>query len=80
MDEVSYLTENHSTGLQYVFDNYPHMDEVSYPPSLFTIKVNIKILCYKYSTHNDKLYFSLATTISPFSSNLSNLFHLFKAL
>ena len=52
--------ENHyiSADLHQVFDTCPPMDEVSQLSSWFTIKVTLKFFCYKYSTHNDKLYFS----------------------
>ena len=52
--------ENHyiSADLHQVFDTCPLMDEVSQLSSWFTIKVTLKFFCYKYSTHNDKLYFS----------------------
>jgi len=71
-----------SAGLLSVLDDCSHMDEISKLPSWFTTKVTF--LCYNIApimtSSNLVSGRMIATTISPFSSNTSNLLFLLKPL
>jgi len=73
-----------SAGLLSVLDDCSHMDEISKLPSWFTTEVTLKFLCYNIApiTTSSNLVSGrmIATTISPFSSNTSNLLFLLKPL